>query len=412
MTHRLFTPAVNGTGVILHTGLGRAVLPSAAQQTVLDMTAGYCTLEIDMETGKRGFRHDIVSSILCELTGAETALVVNNNAAAVMLILRALAVDREVIVSRGQLVEIGGSFRMPDVMAESGARLVSVGATNRTTIEDYRRAITDRTALLMAVHRSNFEIVGDDVEVPLDHLVALGRETGIPVAYDLGSGVLLDLSVFGLQREPTVPDSIAAGVNIVCFSGDKLLGGPQAGIIVGDARYLDLMKTNPLMRALRVDKMTFAALMATLELFREPETLHTTHPVIRMLAEPIESLENRAHDLANRLSGVFPDVVRVSIEDAVSEIGGGSLPSQQLPTRVVALTPATVSNHEMAVRFRRHTPPIFGRLYRDQFLLDVRTIRPDDLPVIESAARAVNAVISQASDRQSSQHKDTQIVRS
>lgn len=387
--------AVNGTGVILHTGLGRAVLPPAARQAMLEIAAGYCTLEIDVQTGKRGARNDIVNALLHELTGAETAVVVNNNAAAVMLILHALALDREVIVSRGQLVEIGGSFRMPDVMTQSGARLVSVGAVNHTTIEDYRRAITDRTALLMAVHRSNFEVVGEDVETPLEELVALGRDTGIPVVHDLGSGVLLDLSRYGLHREPTVPDSVAAGVDIVCFSGDKLLGGPQAGIIVGDAVYLDRIKKDPLMRALRVDKMTFAALAATLELFRDQDTLPLTHPVIRMLAESVETLEQRAQDLAGRLGRIFQKTVGVSIESDVSEIGGGALPSQQLPTRVVALAPSRVSNHEIAACFRRHTPPVFGRLSGDRFLLDVRTLRPEDLPHIEQGAQQVLASITQ-----------------
>lgn len=387
MKSSLLTPAINATGVILHTGLGRAVLAPSARQAVMDMTAGYCTLEIDVETGKRGSRHEIVSQALCTLTGAEAALVVNNNAAAVMLILNTLAAGREVIVSRGQLVEIGGSFRMPDVMAESGARLVSVGATNQTTVDDYRRAITDRTALLMAVHRSNFEIVGDDVEVPLDDLVALGRETGIPVAHDLGSGALVDLSRYGLRKEPTVPESVAAGVDITCFSGDKLLGGPQAGIVVGAGQYLDRMKANPLMRALRVDKMTFAALRATLDLFLDEEALRMHHPVIRMLTEPLDALEQRAADLTARLADVFRDTVRIAVDDAVSEIGGGSLPAQMLPTKVIVLTPQSGSNHDLADLFRNHVPPIFGRLHREHFLLDIRTIQPNEIPLIVSAAR-------------------------
>ena len=393
MSTPLLTPAINGTGVILHTGLGRAVMSDAVREAMLTM-AGYCTIEIDVDTGKRGSRHEIVSRTLCELTGAEAAVVVNNNAAAVMLILNALASGRDVIVSRGQLVEIGGSFRMPDVMAESGARLVSIGAVNHTTIEDYRSAITDDTALLMAVHRSNFEVVGEDAEVPLDQLVALGRVTGIPVAHDLGSGVFVDLTKYGLQQEMTVQDSVSSGVSIVCFSGDKLLGGPQAGIIVGEARYLDLIKSNPLMRALRVDKLIFAALSATLELFNDPDTLPERHPVIRMLAEPIGDLTSRAEALCGRLQRIFQERITMSIESSTTEIGGGTMPSHQLPTRVVVLTPVGVSNHYISDLFRQQAPPVFGRLHRDRFLLDVRTLTPEDCASIEDMAVNINAEIN------------------
>jgi L-seryl-tRNA(Ser) seleniumtransferase len=389
MAHDLLKPAVNGTGVILHTGLGRAVLSDAARAAVMAMTARYCTLEIDTASGKRGSRHDIVTGLLCELTGAESALVVNNNAAAVLLLLHALARDREVVVSRGQLVEIGGSFRMPDVMAESGARLVSVGAVNHTTIDDYRQAITPHTALLMAVHRSNFEIVGEETSVPIQALATLGREASIPVAYDLGSGLLIDPARFGLKPEPAVPESVAAGVDVTCFSGDKLLGGPQAGIVVGSTSLLDRMKADPLMRALRVDKMTFAALHATLDLFRDPDRLPETHPVIRMMSTSPASLASRAQDLAGRLAAVFSDAVTVTVASSLSEIGGGSLPAQQLPTWVVGLTPAAGAPHTLAEAFRLQDPPVFGRLAGDRFLLDVRTLLPDDPPLIEQAARGV-----------------------
>ena len=394
MHEPLLSPAINGTGVILHTGLGRAVLPDTVREAMLQM-AGYCTIEVDIKTGKRGSRHEIVTESLCALTGAQAAAVVNNNAAAVMLILNALAHGGDVIVSRGQLVEIGGSFRMPDVMAESGARLVSVGAVNNTTIDDYRGAITDDTSLLMAVHRSNFEVVGEDTEVTLDQLVALGRETGIPVVHDLGSGALVDLSRFGLQREMTVQGSIASGVSVVCFSGDKLLGGPQAGIIVGEVRFLDEIKSNPLMRALRVDKLTFAALSATLDLFNDLDTLPVRHPVIRMLAEPMEDVTLRADALCGRLQTIFEHRITVTVEPSTTEIGGGTMPSHQLPTRVVVLTPHAVSNHRVADLFRHQAPPVFGRLHRDRFLLDARTLTQHDCGFIQDMALKINAGINQ-----------------
>lgn len=389
MPSTLLSPAINGTGVILHTGLGRAVLAQAVRDAITKM-GGYCTVELDIDTGKRGSRHEIVSRSLCELTGAESALVVNNNAAAVLLILSTLSSGKDVIVSRGQLVEIGGSFRMPDVMVQSGARLVSVGSVNYTTIDDFRAAITDQTSLLFEVHRSNFAVVGDDQEVPLDQLVALGQEFGIPVAHDIGSGVLTDLSVYGLFGEKTVQDSVTEGASIVCFSGDKLMGGPQAGIIIGEDRLLRQMKSNPLMRALRVDKLTFAALAATIELFKEPDSLPVTHPVIRMISSPIEEIHRRADSLCRRLGRIFGSAISVSVEESTSEIGGGTMPSHRLPTRVVSLAPATVSNHEVARLFRGGQPPVFGRLKGERFLMDARTLTDTDCESIEKTAKDVN----------------------
>ena len=389
MPSTLLKSAVNGTGVILHTGLGRAVLPQVARDAVMAMTDRYCTLELDITSGKRGSRHDLVTELLCELTGAQSALVVNNNAAAVMLILHALARDKEVIISRGQLVEIGGSFRMPDVMAQSGAELVSVGTTNRTELVDYEAAITDRTAIIMEVHRSNFEIVGEETSVMLEDLVDLGTKTGIPVVYDHGSGAMTDLSQYGLGTDRTVPESVSAGVQVTCFSGDKLLGGPQAGILVGQKEWLDRMKNDPMMRALRVDKMIFAALHATLELFLDPEKLPALHPVTRMISESTSSLEHRAHILADRLRLQFAHRCGIHVNEATSEIGGGALPVRQLPTFVVAITPEVWSNHALAKAFRLQQPAIFGRLVKDQFWLDVRTIMPGDIPVIEHATQAV-----------------------
>ncbi|MXY48555.1 MAG: L-seryl-tRNA(Sec) selenium transferase [Gemmatimonadetes bacterium] len=383
------TPAVNGTGVILHTGLGRAVLSVAARQAVADAIEGYCTLEIDARTGKRGSRHDLVSGLLCALTGAESAIVVNNNAAAVMLILHALARDREVIISRGQLVEIGGSFRMPDVMAAGGARLVGVGATNHTEPDDYRAAITDRTALIMAVHRSNFDLAGLDVSVSLDELATLGRERDIPVVYDQGSGALIDLAAYGrhgLDSGYTVREALDQGVDVVCFSGDKLLGGPQAGIIAGRRELLDRMKKDPLMRAFRADKMVYAALQATLALFTDPGRLADGHAVTGMIAATAGELESRAHRLAEGLADRFAHRVYVTVEESSAEIGGGALPVQQLPSRVVALRPEGWTNRQLAAAFRRQSPPVFGRLSGDRFLLDLRTLEERAFPVVEATA--------------------------
>ncbi len=387
------TSAVNGTGVILHTGLGRAVLSEAARRAVADLVDGYCTLEIDTETGKRGSRHDLVSGLLCGLTGAESAIVVNNNAAAVMLILRTLAPDREVILSRGQLVEIGGSFRLPDVMAAGGARLVAVGATNHTELADYRAAITDRTALIMAVHRSNFDIAGMDVSASLDELALLGREREIPVVYDQGSGALIDLAAYGLDGGPTVREALELGIDVVCFSGDKLLGGPQAGIIAGRQDLLDRMKRDPLMRAFRADKMVYAALQATLALFTEPDRLADRHAVMGMIAASTGQLESRARRLAECLGACFDHRVGVNVEASLAEIGGGALPVQRLPSRAVALRPDAWTNRQLAAAFRSQTPPVIGRLSGDRFLLDLRTLEERALPRVEAGARKIRRLM-------------------
>ncbi len=383
---------MNGTGVILHTGLGRAVLSDAARRAVADVVEGYCTLEIDAGTGKRGSRHDLVSGLLCALTGAESAIVVNNNAAAVMLILHALALDREVIISRGQLVEIGGSFRMPDVMAAGGARLVGVGATNHTELDDFRTAITDRTALIMAVHRSNFDLAGLDVSVSLDELAILGRERGIPVVYDQGSGALTDLEAYGqhgLDSGYSVREALVRGIDVVCFSGDKLLGGPQAGIIAGRRDLLDRMKKDPLMRAFRADKMVYAALQATLEMFSDPGRLADCHAVTGMIAASAGELESRAHRLAGELAGRLGHRVDVTVEESSAEIGGGALPVQPIPSHAVALRPVGWTNRQLAAAFRRQSPPVFGRLSGDRFLLDLRTLGERDFTAVVAGATEV-----------------------
>jgi len=381
--------AVNGTGVILHTGLGRAPLSGAARRAVLEIIEGYCTLEIDRFSGKRGSRHDLVSDTLCELTGAESAIVVNNNAAAVMLILHALALNCEVVISRGQLVEIGGSFRMPDVMVAGGVRLVSVGSTNHTEVNDYRSAVTERTAIFMAVDRSNFDFAGHDQSVSLKALVSLGREKGIPVVYDQGSGTMIDLSPYGLDGGNTVRDALENGVDVVCFSGDKLLGGPQAGIIVGNRELINRMKTDPLMRAFRADKMVYAALRATLELISNSKELESDHGVISMIAATSRQLESRARRLAGRLRTHFYNRADITVEASQSEIGGGALPVQQLPSHAVSLRPFVGTNRQLAAAFRRFDPPVFGRLSGDRFLIDVRTLSKRDLRVVERAASEV-----------------------
>lgn len=400
------TPAVNGTGVILHTGLGRAVLSEAAQRAVADVIEGYCTLEIDAETGKRGSRHALVSDMLCALTGAESAIVVNNNAAAVMLILHALALDREVVISRGQLVEIGGSFRMPDVMSAGGVELVGVGTTNHTEAEDYRAAVTDRTALIMAVHRSNFDIAGLDVSPTLGELAQLGRERDIPVVYDQGSGAMIDLGAHGLDSGYTVRDALGQGIDVVCFSGDKLLGGPQAGIIAGRRDLVDRMKKDPLMRAFRADKMVYAALQATLALFFDPGTLADTHPVTGMIAAATEALESKARRLAECLAGSFAHRVDVTVEEAYAEIGGGALPVQQLPSRAVALRPVSWTNRQLAAAFRRQAPPVFGRLAGDRYLLDVRTLGERDIPLVEAGATEVARLMDRDAAREADGRAD------
>lgn len=372
-------PVINATGVVLHTNLGRAVLSSQAREAIHIITKGYSNLELDLETGERGSRYSHVVDLLCQLTGAEAALVVNNNAAAVLLALNTLAQGREVIVSRGQLVEIGGSFRVPEVMAASGARLVEVGTTNKTYQRDYRKAITEDTALLLKVHPSNYRIMGFTQETSLADLVALGAETGLPVMEDLGSGFLVDLRPFGITGEPTVQEEIKAGADIVTFSGDKLLGGPQAGIIVGRKKYVDQMAKNQLTRALRVDKLTMAALEATLRAYLwEPEQTIEMVPILKMLTVKSEILQKRAAALAVKLQNVLEDKALVSIEPGVSQAGGGSLPMLELPTTLVTLLPNGGKVDKWASRLRQGTPAVMVRIADGKLVLDVRTVLEEE----------------------------------
>ncbi len=374
---------INGTGVVVHTNLGRSLLAERAIERMVEVSRGYSNLEFDLDRGERGSRYSHVEGILRELTGAESALVVNNNAAAVYLSLGTLAVGREVIVSRGQLVEIGGSFRIPDVMARSGAKLVEVGATNKTHLRDYRAAVTEQTGLLLKVHTSNYQIVGFTSEVPLEEMVTLGRELNVPVMEDLGSGCFMDLSRFGLRKEPTVQETVKTGVDICTFSGDKLLGGPQAGIVLGRKSYVDLIKKNPVNRAFRIDKLTLAALEATLMLYRNDDDALREIPTLSMICADQKTLSTRAQRLAARLRKVASGRYDTDVTDGVSRVGGGALPTQDLPTRLVAITPHTMSSSRMEKLLRKSDPPLVCRIEHDRVLLDVRTITEAELPLVQ-----------------------------
>jgi L-seryl-tRNA(Ser) seleniumtransferase len=388
-------PVINATGVVLHTNLGRAVLAEAAREHLAALARGYCNLEIDLETGARGSRYSHVEELLTRITGAEGALVVNNNAAAVLLALNTLAQGKEVLVSRGQLVEIGGAFRIPEVMEWSGCRLVEVGATNRTRLEDYRRAAGPDTALLLKVHTSNYRILGFTAEVGGTELVKLGQDLGLPVMEDLGSGVLLDLRPYGLPGEPTVQESVAAGIDVVTFSGDKLLGGPQAGIIVGKNRYLEAMKKNPLTRALRIDKLTLGALEATLRLYLNPGEVLDRLPVLRMLSLPLDVLAGRARALAAQVEAVVGPLLRVAVAQDQSEVGGGAMPLSQLPTWVVTLESSSLSAAALAARLRQGEPPVLARIAAERVLLDVRTLQEgEEKEICTALAKICNSIAS------------------
>ncbi len=381
---------INATGIILHTGLGRAVLSQKAHEALNEAARSYSSLEIDLETGKRGRRDTNVIDLLCEITGAESATVVNNNAAATMIILKTLAYGREVIVSRGQLVEIGGSYRIPDVMKESGAKLVEVGTTNKTHLRDYRDAITENTALLLHVHQSNFRIVGFTQQVPIDELVSLGKEHGIPVVDDLGSGALVDYSQFGLNGEPTAQASIKAGADTVCFSGDKLLGGPQAGIILGKKRIIEMIRKNPLARAVRVGKLTLTALEATLRLFRHPDTLMQEHAVFRMLTMLKDEITARTKLLAKRIRKSLPESVELEIRDGFSQVGGGSMATESIPTTLIAIKPVGTSLDEAARLLRLGEPPVICRIQHDALLLDLRTVQEsEEAEIVAALGKAI-----------------------
>lgn len=389
----LFEPSlcrvINATGVILHTNLGRAILAPEVINAVSKSAAAYSNLELDLTTGERGSRHAHVDKLLCRLTGAEAALVVNNCAAAVLLVLDELARGREVLVSRGELIEIGGAFRLPDVVRASGARLVEVGTTNKTRVSDYEAALGSSSSLLLKSHRSNFHMRGFTEEVDVATLARLGARFGLPVAMDLGSGLLLDLKPYGIDGEPTVQDMVAQGAGIVCFSGDKLLGGPQAGVIVGRRELVARCRKNPLMRALRIDKLTLAGLEATLRLYLSPDTVVSRIPTLRMLTSTDVVLRNRAQELQQRLTVAVGPAARVVVESGTSQMGGGTMADCALATFGVAVTPFRIPIHVWEARLRRMRPAVVCRLWRDALWLDVRTLQAQDSVHLEEAFRKV-----------------------
>ncbi len=379
--HRL-QRVINATGIIIHTNLGRAPLAESAVQAVTEAARSYSNLEMDLVSGKRGGRGGQIETLLQRLTGAEASLVVNNNAAAVLLALTAAASGGEVIISRGELVEIGGGFRIPDVIRQSGARLVEVGTTNKTRLADYAEAISPDTKVLLKVHASNYRIVGFTAEVSLSDLVALGQERGLPVMNDLGSGALWDVAKFGLPSEPTVSDTLQSGVDVAMVSGDKLLGGPQCGILVGKSDFIRSMASHPLYRALRADKLTLAALEATLRLYLDEEHLVETLPVLNMLSQTKAALTRRAKRL--RLALAMPGL-ETRLTDGNGFTGGGALPLVPLPGKWVQIRSAALSAEQLAAALRRHNPPVIGMLSDDWLTLDVRTVRDAELREIVAA---------------------------
>ncbi len=374
---------VNATGIILHTNLGRAPLSDVAVKHVVDIAGSYSNLELDLETGQRGSRTTLVENLLCELTGAEAAAIANNNAAAVLLTLNTLAGGKEAIVSRGQLVEIGGSFRIPDIMSRSGAQLVEVGTTNRTHLSDYENALTENTGVMLAVHPSNYKVMGFTAEVALEDMVALGRQRGVPVAHDLGGGVLVNLRDYGLPYEPLVSDSISAGADVVMFSGDKVLGGPQCGIIVGKQNVVEQIRKNPLMRALRCGKLTYAALEATLKLFLNPEALAREHPTLRMLTEPVTTLEQRGQRLLQMIGEL--EGFTFELVDSQAQTGSGALPLENIPSVAVAISGGDILS--LATALRRHDPPVICYVRDDQLFLDLRTVGDGEVGIVGDAVK-------------------------
>ena len=391
---------VNATGVVVHTNLGRSLLADRVLAKFKSLAGGYANLEYSLEQGRRGSRYTHVEYLLKELTGAEAGMVVNNNAAAVLISLETLAKGKEVVVSRGQLVEIGGAFRIPDVMRKSGATMVEVGTTNKTHLKDYEAAIGPDTALLLKVHTSNFQIVGFTEEVPLSDLAELGRKHGIPVMEDLGSGCLLDFSDYGMIREPTVQESLQQGVGVVTFSGDKLLGGAQAGIILGREDLVRAIRENQLNRALRIDKLTLLALEETLRMYRDPQLAIREIPTLRMICSSYESLSDRTDQLNHMIGDLDTENFSVERMDGHSKVGGGALPLQQLKTRLLTLVPGKLSAQKMEKHLRRNDPPIIARVEKDRLMLDVRTLQEKD---VETVAKAIQTLAAFDPERERSE---------
>ena len=375
---------INGTGIVVHTNLGRSLLPEHTIRQ-LSMAGGcYSNLELNLKTGKRGSRYSLVEEIICDLTGAEAALVVNNNAAAVLIALDTLARDREVIVSRGQLVEIGGSFRIPDVMKKSGATLVEVGATNRTHLYDFEGAISEGTALLLRVHTSNFRIIGYTSQVSGEELVELGNKYDLPVMEDLGSGSFTDLSKFGLPPEPTVQEVVKSGVDVVTFSGDKLLGGPQSGIIVGKEKIISRIKSNPLNRALRIDKFTLASLESVLRDYYDPKEVLKKNQTLRMISDPPEIIKKRAQRFLRRTRTKIAANCGLDLVSTISRVGGGALPEYGLESWAVELQPTAITVSKLEKDFRSLPVPVIGRIENERLLIDFRTVLDHEIPELSS----------------------------
>jgi L-seryl-tRNA(Ser) seleniumtransferase len=376
---------INGSGIVIHTNLGRSILPEVAREALNNIAFSYSNLEFDLDAGVRGSRYSHVEELICELTGAEAAIVVNNNAAAVLLTLSSLASGREAVVSRGELVEIGGSFRIPDVMRLSGVTLREVGTTNRTHAKDYSSAVCADTALFLKVHCSNFAVLGFTKEVSAEELVALGAASGVPVLADMGSGNLIDLTGLLPCDEPTVQQFVRAGVDVITFSGDKLLGGPQAGLIVGKKKFIEPMKKHPLLRALRMDKLTLASLEATLGLYRDEKTALREVPTLRMLTASHDELTVRARRMARQLRRRAPQALTLSLCEGFSQAGGGTLPLLNLPTLLIEVRVSGLSPNEIEAALRGHRVPIIGRISKGAFLLDPRTILDEDLAELGNA---------------------------
>ena len=380
---------INATGVIIHTNLGRAPLAEAAIERIVEVARGYSNLEYDLERGDRGSRQSHLEWLLCRLTGAEAALAVNNNAAAVLLATNTLAEGKEIIISRGELVEIGDSFRIPDILRRAGGILREVGTTNRTYLRDYEAAIGEATAVLMKIHTSNFRVLGFAAAVPVAELAALGHQHGLPVVEDVGSGALLDLSQIGLQKEPLPSESIRAGADLVTFSGDKLLGGPQAGLIVGKRSLVERLRRNPLARAVRIDKLTLAALEATLRLCLDEARAFSGIPVLRALAMSLQEVDRRARRLCDQVVRLASGHLEASVIDGASEVGGGALPLEAIPTRLVAVQSLHLTPQVLEERLRRTDPPVMVRIKDGQVLLDPRTVSEEEL---EEMAKLVASV--------------------
>ncbi len=385
-------PVINATGIVIHTNLGRSVLSEDIMEHVKGVACGYSTLEYDLERGQRGKRYVHVQRLLREITGAEDAVIVNNNAAAVFVCLRELAKGKEVIVSRGELVEIGGSFRVPDVMAESGAILREVGTTNKTHLYDYERAINDNTALLLKVHQSNFRTIGFTKLVEIEDLVQLGKRRGIPVMFDLGSGCLVDLKPYGIHIEPTVQETLRSGCDIVTFSGDKLLGGPQGGVIAGKKALIERVSKNPLMRAIRVDKLTLSAFEATLLKYLDLQRAKAEVPTLRMILQDIDTIKMRAEGITEALKGqISPAIATIRLIEDESQAGGGSLPEVTFKTYATEIRPFKISVNNLEERLRLGEPPVIARIKDDGLLIDARTVQDREVePLVDAVSRAVS----------------------